>query len=142
LSANGTSDLIFITSKWNAKTYNTEIIKKHLIKTGRSLIGSDFIVYQDNDTSHLRSHKLLEDWNVSRIPVPADSCDLNVIENAWSWLKARLYKIPFSSVEKLKKDARKIWKRLPISICEALVTSMSRRLTTVINRNGMNTKYG
>ncbi len=66
----------------------------------------------------------------------------NVIENAWYFLKSRLHKIPFTSIEKLQRDAQKIWRAVPIGYCHALVDSMKTRLDKILDNDGLNTKYG
>jgi hypothetical protein len=76
ISSKGTSKLVFLKSKWSGSTYVNEIINKHVIPSGKKLVGNTFKVYSDNDTSHRPGNRLLETWNVEVIPSPPDFSDL------------------------------------------------------------------
>jgi len=75
---------------------------------------------------------------------PANSPDLNPIENCWSILKDKLLKKrPFPrTLSHMKTAIRSIWREeITTDICSDLVTSMSHRLMRVLELNGDRTGY-
>jgi transposase len=78
---------------------------------------------------------------------PAQSADLNPIENLWSILKVRLGRDPNTlnlSLNGLWEKARDIWNSITVEECQALIKlikSMSRRVQAVRSAKGANTKY-
>ncbi len=68
------------------------------------------------------------------------SPDLNPIEHMWGILKRTVEKHHVSNIQQLHDVIMEEWKRMPAT-CAALVTSMPRRITIVLNNNGAPTKY-
>jgi hypothetical protein len=76
LSYEVTCDPIFINAKWCGRTFLEQITKKHIKPDGEKLIVRGFIIYMDNDTSHLSSRKIFNKWGTEVLQTPADSPDL------------------------------------------------------------------
>lgn len=74
-------------------------------------------------------------------PWPANSPDLNVVENAFGWLKSRVEDMEPRDEKTLRESIETAWDDLPLSMTETLVESMPRRLEQAIARNGGRTKY-
>lgn len=72
---------------------------------------------------------------------PANSPDLNPIENVWSMMKKKLQDLDTSSVAKLKQAVVQVWGELSPTYLEKLADSVPRRLESVIKRKGNSTKY-
>ena len=72
---------------------------------------------------------------------PAQSPDLNPIENAWSWVEHRLHQRDYANLAEFEAAIREIWASIPLSICRSWVGSMNRRMRAVISNNGSITKY-
>ena len=102
---------------------------------------------QDNDPKH--SSNLATQWfqdnNIEVMVWPAQSPDLNPIENLWEELKKVLRKYP-----KPPKGVHELWDRvveewnknkIPPKICQNLIESMPRRIEAVIKAKGGHTKY-
>ncbi len=77
------------------------------------------------------------------LPWPAQSPDLNPIENIWSILKKKLRErsVHPSNAEELFEVLCNIWSALPDSLFSTLVDSMTRRVTAVVDNEGCPTKY-
>ena len=74
---------------------------------------------------------------------PAQSPNLNPIENLWSEVKKKIrtYKKLPSNLSKLNRYVKKAWKEIPKHTIENLVDSMSQRIQAVIVANGGLTKF-
>ena len=76
----------------------------------------------------------IKDW-------PANSPDLNPIENLWSLMKNEIKKEDTSSLPKLKATLQRVWETLPEERLHSLVDSVPRRLQEIINKKGNTTRY-
>lgn len=74
-------------------------------------------------------------------PWPANSPDINNVENAFAWLKARVEDMEPSDEQSLRQAITQAWQDFPVEMTERLVESMPRRLASCIQLNGGRTKY-
>lgn len=80
----------------NAPQYTNEILNVHLLPFMETLPGSfkDYETIEDGNTAHTSG--LAATWrkshNIKKSDWPPNSPDLNVIENCWPMLKARMKK--------------------------------------------------
>lgn len=75
------------------------------------------------------------------VDTPAQSPDINPIENLWSFLERKIRNHRISNKEDLKKALQEEWKKIPVEYCAKLVASIPRRLESVIQHRGYPTKY-
>uniref|UniRef100_A0A9J7WZK0 Tc1-like transposase DDE domain-containing protein n=1 Tax=Cyprinus carpio carpio TaxID=630221 RepID=A0A9J7WZK0_CYPCA len=136
VSALGKGNLHFCEGTINAEKY-IEILEHNMLPSRRHLFqGRPCIFQQDNAKPH--SAHITKSWlRRKRLRVldwPACSPDLSPIENVW-----RILKRP-KTVEKLEACIRQEWDNIPIPKLEQLVSSVPRRLQTVIKRRGDDTQ--
>ena len=68
---------------------------------------------------------------------PANSLDLNPIENLWSIIDQETYRDPEpTAVAALKSQLRKAWQNVPFSMLKELSLSMPQRLKNIIEKKG------
>ena len=75
---------------------------------------NEWMLQEDNDPKH--KSKKAEDWKtkhqIKTLSWPAQSPDLNPMENVWSVLKANVSNYKPASVKELIKIIKKEWKKL------------------------------
>ena len=103
---------------------------------------ADFIFQQD--LAPARSAKAtstrFKDHGIHVLNWPANSPDLNPIENLWGIVKNKMrYARP--NAEELKATIRATWASITPQQCHRLIDSMPRRVAAVIQAKGAPTKY-
>lgn len=97
----------------------------------------------DNDPKHTSCvvKKWLKDESIQVLEWPAQSPDLNPIENLWNDVKVMISRKKFSNLDDLWKGVQEAWNSIPKERCQKLVESMGRRCNAVIENHGYSTKY-
>ena len=105
----------------------------------------DITLQHDNATSHTACsvRDFLQDRNVSVMPWPAKSLDLNPIEHVWDLLarRVRARAIPPRNVQELAGALVEKWGNISQQELANLVQSARRRCTAVLNAAGGHTRY-
>jgi len=102
-----------------------------------------WVFQQDNDPKHT-SRKARSWFETNRVNVlewPAQSPDLNPIENLWSDVKKDVSKAKPKNNMDLWATVQVSWKNIPKERCQGLVDSMPRRCAAVLAAKGFTTKY-
>lgn len=144
-SFNGTGKLVRITGKMKKKDY-LALLSENLPSSAQDLgLPWDFVFQQYNDPIH--TSKIVKRWthddnvNKNLLEWPAQSPDLDPIENLWKELKVRAHaKIP-RTLDDLGRICMVEWHKIPREVCSNLVDKYHHRLTAVILQNGYATKY-
>lgn len=120
-----------------------EILKSYLLKTANELCPDGWALQQDNAPCHncIYSMQSLVELGVDFINWPANSPDLNPIENIWGLMKVIISKLPRTNVEEWKKSIHRVWESLSLEYLKALIESMPKRIQQCIENNGGHTKY-
>ncbi len=138
--------LVRLEGRITAKIYIEEILEKHLLPFVNDLENNDNCIFQeDNAPIHTAriAKKWKEDNNITSLPWPAQSPDLNPIENLWDELdrKVRKHKPLPKNQDDLWRILQEEWLKLDENTIKSLVDSMPRRIAAVIENKGGPTKY-
>jgi transposase len=126
-------------------TINTDnyinTLENHVIPM--NLAHHGLIFQQDNAPAH-KSRRTMAWFAQHGIEVmwwPPQSPDLNIIENAWSYLKQQLEKHRIKTMEELWTAVQEEWVAMSNDFIMSLVSSMPRRISAVIKNRGGHTRY-
>ena len=101
-----------------------------------SLGPSHKILYQQDNAGHAShmTQEYLKKKGIIQLKWPANSPDINIIENIWSIVDNKLLNI--QNTDDLKTALQTIWTDISNDIIEKLFRSLPGRLRQVINRRG------
>lgn len=144
-SRRGTGRLVRIPGTMTKEVY-LSILQENLRPSAREMkMPRGFIFQQDNDPKH--TAKVVKSWfETQKLKVmdwPAQSPDLNPIENLWNELERR-YKarqIRPKNCDELFAVLEEEWKRIPLERVQKLVDSLPRRISQVLAAKGGHINY-
>ncbi|KAI2645857.1 Transposable element Tcb1 transposase [Labeo rohita] len=85
--------------------------------------------------------KWFTDHGITVLNWPANSPDLNPIENLWDIVKRKLRDARPNTLDELKAAIEASWASITPQQCHRLIASMPRRIEAVISAKGFPTKY-
>jgi DDE superfamily endonuclease len=133
--------------KINSDVY-VSILDKNLlsfISCVKEIMGKKPIFQQDNAPIHMA--KITKEWfktkKIKTLTWPANSPNLNPIENIWKLLKDQIQRREdFSkNINELKTVLKEEWENFDNSVLERVVASIPKRINAVLEANGQATKY-
>jgi transposase len=142
MTAEGPGNMCKIDGTMDQYLYKT-ILEDDLLKTidFYQLDAQKVIFQHDNDPKH--KAKSVKEWLETQdfqvLEWPAQSPDLNPIENLWSNLKRRLsqYESPPKGILELWERIEVEWGKIEKDTCLKLIESMPKRMKSVIKAKGM-----
>ncbi len=143
MSSAGVGPLCFLKSTVNAAIYQ-EILEHFMLPSADKLYGdADFIFQQDLAPAHTAkgTKSWFTDHGVTVLDWPANSPDLNSIENLWGIVKRKMRDTRPNNADDPKAAIKATWASIPPQQCHKLITSMPRGIEAVIKAKGAPTKY-
>ncbi len=143
MSSAGVGPLCFLKTNVTAPVYQ-EILEHFMLPSADQLFkDADFIFQQDLAPAHTAksTKSWLNDHGVGVLDWPANSPDLNPIENLWGIVKRKMRNKRPKNADELKATVKETWASIPPQQCHKLITSMPRRIEAVIKAKGAPTKY-
>ncbi len=143
MSSTGVGPLCFLKSIVNAAIYQ-EVLEHFMLPSADKLYGdADFIFQQDLAPAHTAksTKSWFNDHGVTVLDWPANSPDLNPIENLWRIVKRKMRDTRPNNADDLKATIKGTWASIPPQQCHKLITSMPRWIEAVIKAKGAPTKY-
>ncbi len=142
-SAKGPGRLICVKERMNGAMYR-EILCENLLPSARALkMKRGWVFQHDNDPKH--TARATKEWlrkkHLKVLEWPSQSPDLNPIENLWRELKVRVAQRQPQNITALEEICMEEWAKIPATVCENLVKTYRKRLTSVIANKGYITKY-
>ncbi len=134
--------LYFLKTNVTAPVYQ-EFLQHFMLPSADQLFKNDFIFQQDLSPAHTAksTKSWLNDHGVGVLDRPANSSDLNPIENLWGIVKRKMRNKRPKNADELKTTVKETWTSIHPQQCHKLITSMPRRIETVIKAKGAPTKY-
>ncbi len=143
MSSAGVGSLCFLKSTVNAAIHQ-DILEHFMLPSADKLYrDADFIFQQD--LAPARTAKGTKSWfndhGVTVLDWPANSPDLNPIENLWGIVKRKMRDTRPNNADDLKAAIRATWASIIPEHCHRLIASMTCRINAVMHVKGGPTKY-
>ncbi len=135
MSSAGVDPLCFLKSTVNAAIYQ-DILEHFMLPSVDKLYeDADLIFQQDLAPAHTAkdTKSWLNDHGVTVLDWPANSPDLNPIENLWSIVKRKMRDTRPNNADDLKAAIKATWAFITPEQCHSLIVSMPRRIDAVIH---------
>ncbi len=134
MSSAGVGPLCFLKSTVNAAIYQ-ENLENFMLPSADMLYGdADFFFQQDLALAHTvkGTKSWFNDHGVTVLDWPANSPDLNPIENLWGIVKRKMRDTRPNNADDLKAAIKAAWASITPEQCHRLIVSMPRSIFTCI----------
>ncbi len=143
MSSAGVGPLCFLKTNVTAPVYQ-DLLEPFMLPSADQLFkDADFIFQQDLVPAYIAksTKSWLNDHGVGVLDWPANSPDLNPIENIWGIVKRKMRNKRPKNADELKAAVKETWASIPPQQHHKLITSMQRRIEAVIKAKGAPTNY-
>ena len=141
ISRNGATQLLIFNGIMDAAFYTETILEGTLLPAINHLYPPPLThrFWQDNDPKHtsIRAKNFMQDNNINWFKTPAESPDLNVIENVWAAMKHYVSKKQPRTQEELVSVLKSFWsEHLTVEQCNRYINHIYRVIPKVIVKAG------
>jgi transposase len=146
MTYHGVGDACWISGRMDSGVY-LDVVKDYVVASRKwhAMDPATFLFQQDNASIHTAGiiKAFFAKSNIAVLKWPANSSDLNPIENVWSYIKYHLDQYPCApkSMKDLWERVQDIWTTIPKHYLHELYESMPRRMMMVYRNKGGHTKY-
>lgn len=141
----GVGTVTAVNGNINAEKYQETLDENLWPVIARHFPAGNFLFQQDNAPVHRArsTQQFLHRNNINTLSWPAQSPDLNIIENLWLLIKTKLQTRVgrIGSKDDLFREIIDIWTAITTDYVRSLYRSIPRRLLSVIRLKGHLTKY-
>lgn len=138
----GVGPICRIEGKMTADIY-LKILRDTMLPYAEEEMPIRWVYMHDNDPKHTaaRVKNWLQQQNIDVMPWPAQSPDINPIENLWIDVKKAVQEAKPSNVRQLWEVVKGAWSAITPERCQRLIESMPRRMEAILSNKGHTTKY-
>jgi len=142
ISLRGQGTLFKIIGVLNGKGYG-RILRQCIPRIIRNQNLRGAILQEDNAPIHKSNiaNQIKEELSLTTLDWPPCSPDLNPIEGIWSYWKDQVRRRLPSNTESLERLCLQEWARIPLTVIQANIHSIPKRLEAVVKAKGGETKY-
>lgn len=137
ITSNGVGPLVRVEGRLDGEYY-FRLIKENLTLAG--FRDGSIIWQQDGAGPHRYAplHQWFHKNGIQTIEWPAQSPDLNLIENVWAYIRKELFKVNknIRTKQDLWKETLRIWHMIPDDYIRRLYRSLRKRMKEVIDNKG------
>uniref|UniRef100_A0A9J7XDV8 Tc1-like transposase DDE domain-containing protein n=1 Tax=Cyprinus carpio carpio TaxID=630221 RepID=A0A9J7XDV8_CYPCA len=135
---------VFLSRAGSMQLAIRRFLEHFMLPSAEKLYGDEDFVFQ-HDLAPAHSAKTTGKWftdqGITVLNWPANSPDLNPIENLWDIVKRKLRDTRPNTLDELKAAIEASWASITPQQCHRLIASMPRRIEAVISAKGFPTKY-
>lgn len=145
ISIHGTSRLHVVEGTMNSEKY-IRVLETRLLPQIRDWFGdSQWIFQQDSAPCHTAKSvkKWFQENDVTVLPWPGNSPDMNPIESLWARLKDEIHQVPITNKTQLIERLILVWFHSPNirEFCISNIRQMPKRVKALLAAKGGQTKY-
>ena len=138
ISKRGATSIVLFSGIMTATRY-TEILEASLLPFVREVYPEGHRFQQDNDPKHCAHYtrNYFDSNGINWWRTPAESPDLNPIENVWGSMKEFLrntYKP--KNLDDLKKGIKEFWKTMTPAVCTRYIDHLKKVMPAVVTKEG------